>query len=65
MADEIFRLRELKQQAAVDGVTRDEQISRITEYNERLVKRLMQKITVFENHFTVAFKSGVSIDIEG
>lgn len=30
IADEIFRLRELKQQTTVDTVTRDEQIKRIT-----------------------------------
>ena len=36
----------------------------ITEFDETLVKRLITKITVFEDHFTVAFKSGVIIEIE-
>ncbi|WP_074038144.1 integrase [Emergencia timonensis] len=42
-----------------------EQPSEITVFDESLVRRLLQKITVFENHFTVEFKSGVSVDIEG
>ena len=33
-------------------------------FDETLVKRLITKITVFENHFTIDFKSGVTIDIE-
>ena len=36
----------------------------ITEFDETLVKRPIMKITVFEDHFTVEFKSGVTIDIE-
>ena len=36
----------------------------ITEFDEVLVKRLITKITVFEDHFTIDFKSGVTIDIE-
>ncbi len=61
------------------GAIRDERLARITElcdflreqpseitvFDESLVRRLLQKITVFENHFTVEFKSGVSVDIEG
>ena len=34
----------------------------ITEFDETLVSRL--KITVFDNHFTVDFKSGITVDIE-
>lgn len=36
----------------------------ITEFNEALVKKLIEKITVFADHFTVEFKSGITIDIE-
>lgn len=77
ITDEIFRLRELKQQAEVDTVTRNEQIGRITdlqnfineqptdiqEFDEKLVRRLIGKITVFEDRFEVEFKSGVSVEI--
>ena len=79
IADEIFRLRELKQQAAVDTVTRDEQIGRITElqdfirsqpaelseFDEVLVKRWLQKITIWPDRYTVELKSGLSVDVEG
>ena len=30
----------------------------------RLVSRLIEKITVFEDHFKVDFKSGITIDIK-
>ena len=41
-----------------------QQPTTITEFDETLVKRLITKITVFEDHFTVDFKSGITIDIE-
>lgn len=64
IADEIFRLRELKQQTTVDTVARDEQIKRITalqdfirsqpteltEFDETLVRRWFKQITVYEDH---------------
>jgi len=78
IADEILRLRDRRKQAEVDSVVKDEQMrliqdlqdfiksqpTTITEFDETLVKRLITKITVFEDHFTVAFKSGVIIEIE-
>lgn len=41
----------------------DEQTEVITEYDEQLTRRLIEKITVYENYFTVEFKSGTSEDI--
>ena len=35
----------------------------ITEYDESLVRRLIEKVTVNENKFTVEFKSGVTVDV--
>lgn len=78
IADEIFRLRDLKAQAESSGQQRDEKLSRITdlfdfldeqpqrltELDETLVRRLVQRITVFYDRVTVEFKSGVSVDIE-
>ena len=77
IADEIFKLRELKQSAMVDSAEReglklridemnkflDEQTEVITEYDEQLTRRLIEKITVYEKYFTVEFKSGTSVDI--
>lgn len=78
IAEEIFQLRELKAKSETDSVIRDEKPARITElcdflkeqssgitdFDESLVRRLLQKITVFDDHFTVEFKSGVSVDID-
>ena len=78
IADEIFRLRDMRKQSEVDSVIKDEQMKQIrdlqdfvkkqpatiTEFDETLVKRLIAKITVFEDLFTVDFKSGLTIDIE-
>ena len=79
VADEILRLRDLKQQSTMDTSARDEQIRRInelqdfirhqpthlTEFDETLVKRWLKQITVYDDHFTVELKSGIKIDIEG
>lgn len=78
IADEIYHLRELKQQSEVEGVQRDEQINRIAElhdfinaqpteittFDETLVRRMIEKIAVYDDFFTITFKSGISVDIE-
>jgi site-specific DNA recombinase len=40
------------------------QSTALTEYNEQLVRRLIEKVTVYEDKFTVEFKSGVTVDID-
>ena len=74
----IFRLRDQKEQSEVDSHHREETMNRIkeqqdfiaeqetdiTEFDEALVRKLIVKITVFEDRFTIDFKSGVTIDIE-
>ena len=76
IADEIFRLREQKSQAEADTRSREEtqkriaelqdfigsQQSEITEFDESLVRKLIQQITVYDDRFTVRFKSGLEID---
>ena len=78
VADEIYRLRELKQNALVENVEREGKRQRITEmtdflneqscqleeYDEQLVRRLIEKVTVHDDRIEVEFKSGVEIDIE-
>lgn len=39
------------------------QQSEITEFDEILVRKLIQQITVYDDHFTVRFKSGLKVDI--
>jgi site-specific DNA recombinase len=36
----------------------------LTEYDEQLVRRLIEKVTVYEDKFTVEFKSGVTVDVD-
>lgn len=78
IAKQIFELREKRQQASMDTVQRDEQISRITdlqdfikaqtaditEFDEPLVKRWLKQITVWSDHCTVELKSGLSVDVD-
>lgn len=76
--DEIVKLREERQQLAVDTSVLDDQIERIkeiqdfirsqrtdiTEFDEALIRRWIKHITVYEDHFTVELKSGLSIDVD-
>ena len=76
--EELFRLRELRQQTTVDTAARDEQIKRIndlqdyiaqqntylTEFDESLVRRWIKQITIWDDHITVELKSGVNIDVD-
>ena len=38
-----------------------EQLTSITEYDEQLVRRLIEKVTVYEDKFTVEFKSCMTV----
>ena len=74
---EIRRLREEKQTIQAEDASRQDRKKRIdeliafledlpcelTEYDEQFVKTLIEKITVFDNHFIVEFKSGIEIEI--
>ncbi len=42
----------------------DEQTKAITEYSEELVRRLIEKITVYDEKLVVEFKSGLQIEVE-
>ena len=42
----------------------DEQTEAITEYSEAVVRRLIAKITVYDEKLTVEFKSGLEIDVD-
>ena len=79
IADEIFKLREQREKCTVDTAVRGEQIARINElqdfikqqpthleaFDETLVKRWLERIIIWDDHFTVDLKSGLKIDIEG
>ncbi len=77
IAEEIYRMRELKEGGLIENAEREgkrqriaemtgfleEQISEIEIYDEQLVRRFIEKITVYEDRFEVEFKSGMSVDM--
>ncbi len=77
LVEEIYKLREEKQQiladkAEMEGVKQsifnmkaflNSQTAEIEEYDEQLVRRLIAKVTVFDDKFEVELKSGLSVDI--
>ncbi len=77
LTDEILRLQQMKKDSEVDDHRRTETMNRIkelqdfigkqetniTEFDEADVWKLIQKITVYADKFTVEFKSGITIDI--
>ena len=78
IGDAIISLREERQAILADAAARqglrdkvndlvsflDEQTSEITEYSETLVRRLIEKITVYDEKLTIEFKSGLEIDVD-
>ena len=78
VAEEIYRLRELKQNALVEKAEREgrrqrivemtdflnEQSCELEEYDEQMVRRLIEKVTVHDNRFEIEFKSGIEIQID-
>ena len=71
------RLRELKQKALTESAEREglkkriaemkdflnSQTVELLEYDEQLVRRLVERVTVYEEKFEVEFKSGVEMDV--
>lgn len=78
LANEIDSLRKEKQNAAVDKAERegvkkriadmkyflDSQKGEIEEYDEQLVRKMIEKIIVYDDRFAFEFKSGTSVDVE-
>jgi site-specific DNA recombinase len=78
VGEEIHHLRDKKQRLLLENANRDElkkriadmstflkkQSTALAEYDEQLVRRLIEKVTVYEDKFTVEFKSGVTVDVE-
>lgn len=76
--DAIIRLREERQDILAEMVKNTElqeriddlaafldgQAEAVTEYTETLVRRLVEKITVYDEKITVEFKSGLEIDVD-
>ena len=78
LATEIHKLRSIKQNMQEYNALRQTKRQRIsemteflgmqsgiiTEYDDKLTRQLVERITVFEDKFQVLFKSGVDIEVE-
>ena len=78
LAEEILRLRELQEQKGMDDAAQKEhtkrikelqkfirsQSSEITEFDETLVRKLLEKVTVYSEYLEIRFKSGVEVVVE-
>ena len=78
ITEEIFRLRELQEQKGMDDAAQKEhtkrikelqkfirsQSSEITEFDETLVKHLVEMVTVFGDYLVFRLKSGVEVVVE-
>ncbi|WP_319638862.1 recombinase family protein [Extibacter muris] len=78
VAEEIERLRDLKQKALTESAEREglkrhiaemrefleTRPAEISEYDELLVRRLIEKVTVYDERFEMEFKSGATVDVE-
>lgn len=76
VAEEIYRLRELKQEVMMKNAAREglrqrieemtkylkEQPQKLEVYDDLLVRRLVEKITIHERQLTIEFKSGIEIE---
>lgn len=79
IGNQLADLREERQNVLTDKALKQDQQERmkemaefigslpeaITEYQEELVRRLIEKITVWDEKFVVEFKSGIEIEVEG
>ncbi|WP_333565101.1 recombinase family protein [Streptococcus parasuis] len=77
LADEIDKLREERQCLLVEDASLSGENERIGEligfirknkyrtllYDDTLVRKLIQNVTVYEDHFVVSFKSGIEIEV--
>ena len=78
IADEIDELKVKKQQILIEKAGQEDAKRRIremedflknerhelTEYDEKLVRKYIEKIKVYEDRFSVTFKSEISVNIE-
>ncbi len=78
VGNKILRLREEKERFFQESAAREELKTRMSEmirfldtsssnlkeYEEKYVRILVERITVFEQHIKIDFKSGISVDIQ-
>ena len=78
IGDKIISLREKRQQTLTEAAKRretknriedleaflDEQVEEVSEYSDTLVRRLIEKITIYDWKVVVEFKSGLEIEVD-
>ena len=42
----------------------DEQTSQVTDYDEGLARKLIEKITVYDDHLVFEFRSGIETEVQ-
>ena len=55
---------EVKKRIADMSTFLKKQSTTLTKYDEQLVRRLIEKVRVYEDKFTVEFKSGLTVDVD-
>ena len=77
LAERVQQLMEKKQEALLQKANRageqqriqelmnflDKQGRKLTEYDEQLVRKLIEKITVYEDKLVVELKAGITVDV--
>ena len=77
MGEEVLRLREEKYKLQLEDVGKENLRQRIKEletvlagingkveeYDDALVRKLIESITVYDDHYKVEFKSGIEIEV--
>src|SRR5574344_1105682 len=77
LADEIDELRDKRQTLLVEDASLNSENERINEliefirknkfrtleYDDKLVRKIIQNVTVYEEHFVISFKSGIEMEI--
>ena len=78
ITEEILRLRELQEQTAMDDTAKlqhkrrirellkfiERQQSEITVFDGSLVKKLLEKVTIYDDYMEFRFKSGMTVSVE-
>lgn len=78
IADEIYALREIKRQVLMNTASREAAIQKVddlmtyveekkdavTEYDDAIVRKLIERVIVFDDHFKVIFKAGMEVEVE-
>ena len=78
IVNEIYRLRDLRQETLSRNALRQDRRDRIadmtdflnmqtgdiTEFDDKLVRKLVEKVTVYDDRIVVEFKSGLEIEVK-